>query len=328
MKKYIALIIFAVIAMGVTSCKKDNANKLASQDDELMAKSKRIISLIKKFDGKMRSNLKSGEVIDVDSAVWNMEALQNFEYANPGEATRDFEVAKSNYSLALDENGQVLMSDVQAVYAQMEDTLIFKLEQIPSNEKVVRFADVSLDSIESNTAHLSITLGFGYNWLLNRYWPFNTSDNWYWGTLGHEFGHPLLGKCDGTQVGVSDASDELQWRLNNPVVLPVGPFIWTDLETNYDINGFSFSDENNGQPRLYVGWDYPENNCLTHDTLTYYLVQSHYIINDYAEGVRPAGLSFASVVIGDWLLLGGEFPLHLHQYFVTYGTMVKVGLPY
>jgi len=327
MKKYIVIIIFAVMAIGVTSCKKDNTNKPANQNDELIAKSKKVISLIKKFDGKMSSNLKSGEVIGIDSAVWNMEALQNYEYANPGEATKDFDVAKSNYTLDLDENGQVLMSDVQAVYAQMEDTLTLKLEQIPGDEKVVRFSDVALDSIEGNTAYLSTTLGFGYTWLLNRYWPFNTSDNWYWGTLGQEYGNPPLGKCDGTQYGVSDASDELQWRLNNPVVLPADPFIWTALETNYDVNGFSFPGSN-GEPRLYVGWDYPEENCLTHDMLTNYLLQSHYIINDYAEGVRPAGKTFASVIINDWLAeLPNSQGEHFHQYYVTYGIMVKVGLP-
>lgn len=327
MKKRITTILMALLVIGITSCKKDNADQQASQDDELMAKSKKIISLINEFDSKISSNLKSGEVIGIDSAVWNMEALQNYEYANPTEATKEFDVAKSSYTLDVDANGMVLMSDVQAVYAQMEDTLAYKLEQIPSDEKVVHFADVSLDSIEGNTAYLSTTLGFGYSWLLNRYWPFNTSDNWYWGTLGQEYGDPPLGKCDGTQVGVSDGSDELQWRLNNPVVVPVDPFVWTDLETNEYVNGFDFPGPT-GAPRLYVGWDYPEDNCLTYDMLTDYLVQSHYIINDYAEGIRPAGKSFTSVYIDDDLaFLPNSQGVHYHRYEVTYGIMVKVGLP-
>ncbi len=327
MKIRITTILMAILVIGITSCKKDNADQQASQDDELMAKSKKIISLIESFNSKINSPLKTDEVIGIDSAVWNMEALQNYEYANPTEATKEFEVTKSSYILDVDANGMVLMSDVQAVYAQMEDTLADKLEQIPSDEKVVHFADVSLDSIEGNTAYLSTTLGFGYSWLLNRYWPFNTSDNWYWGTLAQEYGDPPLGKCDGTQVGVSDGSDELQWRLNNPVVVPADPYIWTDLETNEYVNGFDFPGPT-GIPRLYVGWDYPEDNCLTHDMLTNYLVQSHYIINDYAEGIRPAGKSFASVYIDDDLaFLPNSQGVHYHRYEVTYGIMVKVGLP-
>ena len=326
MKKYIVIIIFAVMAIGVTSCKKDNTNKPVNQEDELMARSKKVISLIKDFDWKINSNLKSGEVMGIDSAVWYLEALQNFEYANPGEATKEFKTVKSNYTLDLDANGIALFSDVQAVYAQMEETLTLQLSQIPGDEKVVHFSDVALDSIEGSTAYLSTTLGFGYTWLLNMYWPFNTSDNWYWGTLGQEYGNTLLGKCDGTQYGVSDASDELQWRLNNPVVAPANPYKLISLQTEYT-DGTSYIGPN-GEPRLYVGWDYPEDNCLTHDMLTNYLLQSHYIINDYAEGVRPPGKAFANVEIHDWILLGGAFPEHFHQYYVTYGTRVYVGPSY
>jgi len=326
MKKYIVIIIFAVMAIGVTSCKKDNTNKPVNQEDELMARSKKVISLIKNFDGKINSNLKSGEVMGIDSAVWCLEALQNFEYANPGEATKEFKTVKSNYTLDLDANGIALFSDVQAVYAQMEETLTLQLSQIPGDEKVVHFSDVALDSIEGSTAYLSTTLGFGYTWLLNMYWPFNTSDNWYWGTLGQEYGNTLLGKCDGTQYGVSDASDELQWRLNNPVVAPANPYKLISLQTEYT-DGTSYIGPN-GEPRLYVGWDYPEDNCLTHDMLTNYLLQSHYIINDYAEMLRPEGKTFASVNITDDLMLlpynQGE---HFHNYAVTYGIIVYIGLP-
>jgi hypothetical protein len=38
----------------------------------------------------MKSTLKTGERIEVDSAVWNMEALQNYTYANPDTAVKDF----------------------------------------------------------------------------------------------------------------------------------------------------------------------------------------------------------------------------------------------
>lgn len=313
--------------LGAGSCKKDVSTQPDTPKSEQMAQSKQIISLIEKFEAKLSNPLKTDETLSLDSAIWNMEALQNYEYANPGEATKDFEVAKSNYTLDLDESGQVLLSDVQAVYTQMEDTLTLKLEQIPSDEKVVRFADVAIDSIEGGTAYVSTTLGFGYTWLLNTYWPFNTGDNWYWGTLTQEYGTLPLGKCDGTQVGVSDGSDELQWRLNNPVVLPAEPFIWTDLETNEYVNGFDHLSPTTGEPRLYVGWDYPEQNCLTHDMLTYYLVQSHYIINDYAEGVRPANKTFASVYIDDDLSMSSTENNHYHRYEVTYGTMVLVELP-
>ena len=327
MKKYLILIVSIILTLGMGSCKKDVSTQPETLKDDQTVQSKQIISLIVNFEAKLSNPLKSDETLSLDSAVWNMEALQNYEYANPAEATKDFEVAKSNYTLDLDENGQVLMSDVQTVYAQMEDTLAIKLEQIPSDEKFVRFADVAIDSIEGGTAYVSTTLGFGYTWLLNTYWPFSTSDNWYWGTLSQEYGTPPVGKCDGTQVGVSDGSDELQWRLNNPVVLPSEPFIWTEIETPAEFSGYDYLNAI-GEYRLYVGWDYPEENCLNHDMLTNFLLQSHYIIHDYSEGLRPAGKSFVSVEIKDRLaLLPNNQGEHFHGYQVTYGTMVMVGLP-
>jgi len=80
-------------------------------------------------------------------------------------------------------------------------------------------------------------------------------------------------------------------------------------------------------PRLYVGWDYPEDNCLTNDTLTYYLIQSHEIINDYNEGLRPPGKNFVSVYIIDDLAFNQDHGWHYHLYQVTYGIPVDIGLP-
>ncbi|MCF8349214.1 MAG: hypothetical protein K9G61_10420, partial [Bacteroidales bacterium] len=123
MKKYFILIVSIILALGMGSCKKDVSTQPETLKDEQTVQSKQIISLIENFKAKLSNPLKSDETLSLDSAVWNMEALQNYEYANPAEATKDFEAAKSNYILNLDENGQVLMSDVQTVYAQMEDTL-------------------------------------------------------------------------------------------------------------------------------------------------------------------------------------------------------------
>lgn len=153
---------------------------------------------------------------------------------------------------------------------------------------------------------------------LSKEWPFNEDDDWYWGTLGQELGNPPLGKCDGTQVGVSDGSDELQWRLNNPATQQTQPiYFFTDL-VMLEATGFEWD---NGAPMLYVGWDYPEDNCLTNDTLTYFLLQSHDIINTYDDegGLRPPGKSFAGVEIMDDLVLIPNDGIHYHKYEVTYG---------
>lgn len=304
-----------MILSGFFSCNKDNIKQPVSQDDEMLARSKQVITLIKTFNEKMKSNLKSGEKISIDSSVWNMEALQNLTYAFPDSAMNDFKVMKSNYTIGVDDYGMVLMSDVQLVYTQMEDNLLYNLGQIQNDTKILRFSDVALDSIVGRTAYLSATLGFGFN-ILNLYPPFEDDDDWIWGTLTQLYGDPPLGKCDGTEYGVSDGSDELQRRLNNPYLLFDGQYTFTALQT-VETTGFDYDE------RLYVGWDYPENNCLTNDLLDYYLLQSHNIINNYDEGLRIEGKSFASVQIDDDLLLS-SYPKHFHHYYVTYGIRILI----
>jgi hypothetical protein len=324
MKKYILSIIVIVIMIGFYSCKKEKASQTFTQEDEMMVRSKKIISLINQFDEKMNNNLKSGELIGLDSAVWNMEALQNYNYAYPDSAAKDFNVTKSNYTIDVDANGTVLIADVQLVYNEMEANLVDDLNEIPSDIKHMRFADVALDSIDNGIGYLSVTLGFGSNILIGTYYGFDEDDDWYWGTLGQAYGVPPVGKCDGTMVGVSDGSDELVWRLNNPVVA-IGPsHIFTDVDTFW-ASGFDFLNSND-EYRLYVGWDYPEHNCLTNDILTYYLLESHDIIHtyDYEGGLKPPGLDFSNVEIIDDLWMDGSNSKHYHLYLVSYGILTII----
>jgi hypothetical protein len=173
---------------------------------------------------------------------------------------------------------------------------------------------------------MSITAGFGFNWLMNTYWGFNEDDDWIWGTLSEDYGVPPMGKCDGTQIGVSDGSNELAWRLNNPLVQPAQPLIYTDLVT-LSADGFYFEDA--GVARIFVGWDYPTDECLTNDTLTYFLIQADDIINtyDYEGGLRPANKSFINIEIKDRLAMYDFSGWHYHEYLVTYGIPTVVGLP-
>jgi len=70
MKNLKIILSFAVVmAVVVTSCKKEIPD-LVSYEDEMTVHSKNVLSLIKNFDDKLESNLKTGELITIDSAVW------------------------------------------------------------------------------------------------------------------------------------------------------------------------------------------------------------------------------------------------------------------
>jgi hypothetical protein len=282
----------------------------------------KVLTLIKQFDEKLNSSFKSDEKIETDSAVWNIEALQNYTLAYPDSAAKDSKVIKTTYTVPVDANGMILMTDVQTVYDLMESDLITSLDLIESEIKYIKFSDVALDSIIGGSAYMSITAGFGFNWLMNTYWGFNEDDDWIWGTLGE----PLAGKCDGTQVGVSDGSNELQWRLNNPLVLPAQPVIYTDLETKF-ADGLDFPASPGPGFRIYFDLTATLDKCLHNEDLEYFLLEADEIINTYVNdgGLRPPEKSFVSIGIIDENLLGDG--AYFHYYHVTYGIPTVVGLP-
>ena len=285
----------------------------------MIKRSRKVASLIENFKGKMEFDLKSGESISLDSAVWNMEATLNYDYADPDSASALFITRKSVYTLDIDANEFVTLTDVQTVYDLMEDTLEMQFLDLINTVKIIVMCDVSVDSTDSNKAYLTLTNGFGLD-LPTQYDPFDEDDDWIWGTISG----PLAGKCDGSD-STSDGSNELQKRLNNPLLVPGEQIFYTDIETP-ERTGEDFLDEN-GAPRLYVGWDYPQHNCLDNDTLTYYLWQSDEIIHNYSSegGLRPANKSFVSLEIIDTMIYkSGGYTKHLHYYKVTYGKPTTV----
>ncbi len=313
--KKIIFVLLAVMAL-TYSCKKDVSDIEENQTNTEIVKNNEVINLIKQFETKMQSTLKSGEYIDLDSAVWNMEALQNYSYAYPDSSTRDFVVLKSYYTITVNSNNKVLMTDVQAVNQLMEDTLLYQLSQFPEEVKCMKFWDVNADSVVGTTAFLSATSGFGLNLLLGIYYGFDEDDDWWWGTLGEEYGNPPAGKCDGTMFGVSDGSNEIQWRLNYPAYQPTQQLFYTSLVT-LNATGFEWED---GYPLLYVSENYPTEDCLTDDLLAFYLTNAHNIFNTYESngGLRPSGKDFVSVkIIDDLTTSAGPQYYHLHE--VTYG---------
>ena len=300
--------------MTVYSCKKEISEPPASFEDEMTAHSKNVLSLIKGFENKMESNFKTGELLELDSAIWYTEALQNYEYAHPDSGSKNFVVFETQYTLAVSPGGMVLMDDVEALYSQMETQLLAELAGISDPVRFLAVTDVALDSVIGNTAHLSVSDGLGIS-LQVIYDPFEEDDDWIWGTLGEGPGTPPRGKCDGSEVGVSDGSNELAYRLNNPNMSTNPPSGYTDIVIKY-ADGLG-----DYEGRLYVDWTHDIDNCLYDTDLTYYLGESDDIIYSYEDqgGERPQGKDFIRVeIIDDMVPSGGSYP-YLHRYEIRYG---------
>jgi len=314
MKKFYLYIIVVLLFVGANGCKKEAINQQTVNEDEMMMRSKKVIALIQNFEQKMNDALKSGETITLDSAIWNMEASLNYNYADPGEAVGEYTFSKSNYILEVDANGEVSMGDVQQLYADMEQDLGNNYKS--GDDTVVIFSDVALDSIAGGTAYLSGTNGYSSG-IARNYTPID--DDWIWGTLTDS----LAGNCDQDDM-TSDGSNELEWRLNNPLpTSPVPIYGYTDI-VKIEIDGTqgAYSD------RLYIDFTGDDDACLSISDLTYYLGESDEIIYTYQgqnDGIRPIGKDLINVVITDDVSPG--LSTYLHRYAVRYGIPLLVPPP-
>ncbi len=226
------------------------------------------------------------------------------------------------------------MTDVQTVNQQMEDSLLYQLSLFPEEVKCMKFWDVNADSIVGTTAYLSATSGFGLNLLLGIYYGFDEDDDWWWGTLGEGPYDPPLGKCDGAQVGVSDGSNELKWRLNNPALQAQQQvYFYYDLEVVTANFTNCYYNEPPQLKRVYS--EFYHDHCMENTELEDYLLAADLIINDYndptndvwptiyildGEGARPVGKEFVNIDIVDYYVNAGMDVTYFHHYIMSFGV--------
>ena len=307
MKKLQLVILLPLLVGLLYSCQKGQEPISSKIDQTQLEKSQQIIRQIEGFDTKLNSNLKSGETISVDSLVWYTEALENYNNARPDLQYENFVVNKTSYTVTLD-NGSLSLTDAAGMYAEMQVDLANELAEMEGSDNYLKLTDVALDSVQGNTAYVSASRVIGLRLVAGIYEPFDADDDWIWGYD--------QGRCDGTMAGVSDASNEIQRRMNNPWVVPDRKyrFILNTLET-IEVDPIG---ETQFEGRLFGGW-YDLDHCIENDMMIYYLEQSHLIFNDPMEGVRPTNKQLYHVQIDDALWVGVNYISH--HYIVTYGEV-------
>ena len=326
MKKIIFILsIAATVAVIFHSCKKEKSiNNLKGEPTEA-SYSQQIMERIIGFGDKMNSSMKSGGSMHIDTAVWDLEALISYENAYPDSSSRDFITVESFYTLHVDADSMATDAAVQAVYQLMLDTIDYHLSQIDASMKFLVFCDVELIEVVGNTAFVQATNGYGFNLILGWYTPFEVDDDWIWGDN--------MGSCNSSPLTeLSDASDEMQYRLNHPAVqINTGADGYTDYET-VEIT-YANCANTIGPWKIYYGSNYSY--CIQDAELTTRLEGAHDLIYDYndpsndygiwdlviyedeGEGARPADKDFISIEIVDETVVSSSY-LYLHRYILTY----------
>ena len=118
----LSVIIISILSF-VVSCQKSNFDK---QDKYLFNNkqySKTIMQRIEHFNRLLKTNFKDGTSMTVDSAVWNLEALLTNYGGFPDSVSKDIILKRSRFTLPLNSDGLVSLSNVRELYQKMMDTI-------------------------------------------------------------------------------------------------------------------------------------------------------------------------------------------------------------
>jgi hypothetical protein len=169
--------------------------------------------------------------MEVDSAIWYIEAASNYTYANAGTDYEESIIDSAKIVVPLT-NGKVLISAVQLAYDQVIDSLSSHNAAIPESEKQLIVADIALTEADDNTVTLEVTSVFG----TDRISVCTNDYPWYWGRA--------LGRCDGTGLGVGkDAADIIEQLARCDIAVPAGNAYYTDVVFEW-ITGCEYQNEN------------------------------------------------------------------------------------
>jgi hypothetical protein len=321
-KNNLILITLALMLSVLYSCKKDAGvvdtyPASSTYTPEAMA----LWSKLNNFNQKIKSGLKTEEFISPDSAMWYLEALFNVQQATDT-TFDDSKTYKRTYSLNLNSNGTVNMSEVVNVYNQLLEDLNSELAQLETDFKFLFVADLKQESLKSDSFTMSLTAVIGINPLV-LYSAINLSDDWYYGNM--------LGHCgDGGTGGNSDAGQELKRRFNHPYIAYPFPVQHTSSDAGWiDIDHSPVLD-------YLVTPEYANRifhqtsstpPCIDYLDLQYYLIQGHYMIynsdTDTPSGEMIEGLDFKYF---DLWTNNSNPPdnIYVHHYQIWYGIPVRI----
>ncbi len=125
MRKNIFIALAALMTLAV-SCKKNNIEKtdngnmnpVVQTDNSSVAKLLKFKKQVEYY--KANPNIKDGETMSIEEAVWNLENLFNVTYTFPEYGYSELVTQEFSLDIASD-NGLVLCSDVAALYEELKD---------------------------------------------------------------------------------------------------------------------------------------------------------------------------------------------------------------
>ena len=297
---FLIMSIVASLLISVTACQKDlekkTTNSISQEDLEL---SRKITSFIDKMNTP--STLKSGGIMDVDSALWNVEAAMNYSFADIPEQIEDVQLDSIEFVLAVD-NGFCTESALTDLYQAMYAAIQKYCDAL--NEYQFMIANVTVGEQIAGAVGVKVYLVSGIS--VSSPWSFGSNDWWHSYHRGY-----CAGPYEGQGLDRQSAT-EIQKKVNAsiPKLTHVSgcPIYFTDISTlivpsfptpNWDSISYPYRQF---LTRYYYIFPVPvpatlirvwPDNCLSPDDLNFFVTNNISMIN--SSTMKPAGKTLISV---------------------------------
>ena len=196
------------------SCTKENNESVKQTnpaESNLSMKDLKINNIIKKFKEKVayykaNPNLKDGETVPADSALWYLEATINYSHGFPNEYYEEFHTDSLSLTLSKNSDGEIDMTELAQKYDQMKAEVATVYNASTYTDKGLAMVDLKQVSETDNELVLSVKSTTGKIDPDPDTTKYNYIGDWYYGEN--------MGYCDGSG-GEGDASEQFEITIEN-----------------------------------------------------------------------------------------------------------------
>ena len=321
----ISAVLLLLLAITFTRCQKQDLQQ--NQVDEQTVLYPTLNKILNFQQIVENPTSKNNDLMSIDSAVWYIEALLNYQYGIITDSSEVYYETKTD-SAFFNINttaGKIEIMDVVSAFYEIETVVVDGLKDIKHQNKRIDIIDIEYKN-EQFVAYFQYNYGeqiFGGKYL------YNITDNWQWGHW--------LGNCAGQYSGEKDLRTEIvKWiKYNRGVLYNV---TWTNVGTMGQFASHGGTYPFTGMIDLapyYIDmfwlyqegqWDgLPIEHCIYQIMGTHYAEETLEALGVIEDEFLPTG--YKVICIDRMEALGFLLPTMTDHFFIGHSIDVRYGKP-
>lgn len=336
---FIAVFVFAAIFV---ACKKDKLtepeNPQFEDESYFEDKTKSIVKRIKTFEKKLKDvkdgNLRHDVYMDVDSALWNIEALFNATFSSPDEKYVDKNIQELLFDVNAHRDNKLSLKEVNELYEDIIRTVrdAYINDGFTQNKGLMSVI-VNRSDYDIRGGQLKVTLISGRTTQdqvpdvqMIEYGPFGPNACWYYGEYG--------GSCDDPYL-LTDAAELLEDTINyyHGCYKRSKPYVSRNIYVDMNfiqLNGNEYKFDDGSYYLFYKQNCDKEELYLTGAALNRYYKKIKQVIFDKVPNdpkyvsELPEEPTFMEINIDGIKTIDNSDVIYSHQFYILYGNKCEV----